>query len=331
MIMTLLLTILKWVVVTAAILWAGLAVLDRIGPTEPANLTANFDAATLGEDLDAWLAAAEAEVPNLRPNSAKEIIWAGEPGVQTDLALVYIHGFSATREEMRPLPDLLAERLGANLFFTRLTGHGQDSAALGDAVVADWMDDTAEALAIGRRLGKRVIVMGNSTGSTLAMAAAVDPVLQQDIAGLVLMSPNLGVAGLAGRALEWPYARVWGPWIIGPERSFPPRNDAHRENWTTTYPSVVLAQLGALTHKVRHLDLSQMTVPAIFFISSEDQVVDPKKSRQAAAAWGAPSEIVPVVPIEGDDPGGHILAGDILSPNKTAPVAERILSWARSL
>ncbi|MCA8884623.1 MAG: alpha/beta fold hydrolase [Rhodobacteraceae bacterium] len=329
--MALLVTVLKWAAAAAAVVWGGLALLDWIGPTEPADLTARFDAAKLGDDLDLWLAEQEAQVPNLRDNAAKMIVWAGEPGERTDLALVYLHGFSATREELRPLPDLVAAGVGANLYFARLTGHGQDGAALGEARVADWMADVAEAMAIGRRLGDRVILMGNSTGSTLAIAVAADPALRTDLAGVILMSPNLGVSGLPGRALEWPYVRTWGPMLIGPERSFTPRNDGHAKNWTTSYPSKVLAALGALTHEVRGLDFSSMIVPAIFFVSNEDQVVDPKKSRQVAGTWGAPSDLVPVVITPADDPGGHILAGDILSPKKTAPVSERILFWARGL
>ena len=33
----------------------------------------------------------------------------------------------------------------------------------------------------------------------------------------------------------------------------------------------------------------------------------------------------------GDDPYGHILAGDILSPNQTAPVVALITNWLRGL
>ncbi|MDD4273595.1 MAG: hypothetical protein PHG14_07705 [Desulfobacter postgatei] len=38
---------------------------------------------------------------------------------------VYIHGFSATRKETAPLSDLVAKTLNANLFYTRLSGHGR--------------------------------------------------------------------------------------------------------------------------------------------------------------------------------------------------------------
>ncbi|WP_226925939.1 carboxylesterase [Meridianimarinicoccus sp. MJW13] len=329
--MGMILTLVKWAVGLAILAWGTLALLDWIGPTEPADLATEFDPAQLGADLDVWLAEQEAQVANLRDNAAKEIVWAGEPGGQTPLSVVYIHGFSATKAELRPLPDMVAASLGANLYLTRLPGHGRDSAAMGEPEVNDWMTDVAEALAIGASLGERVIVMGNSTGATLAVAAAADPALNAQMAGLVLMSPNFGAAGLKGRAIEWPLINSWGRLVIGDTYSFEPRNAGHAENWTTSYPFEAVARLGALSHKVRNMDLGAMTVPAIFFVSNEDQVIDPKLARRASADWGAPSELVPVVRVEGDDPSGHVLAGDILSPNKTAPIAERIVAWARGL
>ncbi|GIV58500.1 MAG: hypothetical protein KatS3mg042_1413 [Rhodothermaceae bacterium] len=113
-------------------------------------------------DLDAYLAAAEARFDDLRPGVEKAIVWA-DPATRsrTPLAVVYLHGFSATREETRPLCDTLAARLGANLFYTRLTGHGRTGEALAAATASDWLRDALEALAIGQRLGERVDARGH--------------------------------------------------------------------------------------------------------------------------------------------------------------------------
>ncbi|HEV8034541.1 MAG TPA: alpha/beta hydrolase, partial [Yoonia sp.] len=88
--------------------------------------------------IEATLAAVEAQVPNLRAGCEKQIIWARTPATRTQMAVLYVHGFSATGQELRPLPDLVAKALGANLHFTRLTGHGQNSDAMGQATLADW-------------------------------------------------------------------------------------------------------------------------------------------------------------------------------------------------
>ena len=121
-------------------------------------------------DLETWLATREAAVGGIRDGCEKQVVWADGPK-KTPLTLVYIHGFSATGAEVRPLPDMVAKALGANLFFTRLTGHGQDGAAMGRARLPDWEVDVEEALAIGQHIGDEIIIMGCSTGCTLLTTA----------------------------------------------------------------------------------------------------------------------------------------------------------------
>ena len=60
---------------------------------------------------------------------------------QTQWAVVYIHGFSASRMETAPLADTIATALGANLFYARLAGHGRGGAAMGEPSVQDWLAD----------------------------------------------------------------------------------------------------------------------------------------------------------------------------------------------
>lgn len=324
-------SVLRWVIGIGVVLWLATQALDWIGPTVPADLSVRPVEVPQAAELDGWLVEQESSVPNLRDDAAKQIVWAGEPGTRTDWVVVNLHGFSATREELRPLPDDLAAKLEANLFLTRLAGHGRDGAAMGEITVADWVDDVTEAMAVGRALGERVLLVGSSTGGALAILAASDPDLSQNLAGVALISPNLQVSGWGGRLIEWPGAETWGPMVIGAERSFEPRNELHGQHWTTTYSTGVLAQLGALTHAVRGLNKAVITVPALFAISSTDEVVDGRATVRAAADWGAPSELVPVTLSVGDDPAGHVLAGDILSPATTDRLVERIFGWARGL
>ena len=136
---------------------AGVA-LWVFGPYERISVVPTFDPATIGEDIDGYLAETEAAFEDITPGTEKRVIWAGEAGANTPLAIVYVHGFSATSEEIRPVPDMLAEELGANLHYTRLTGHGRSGEAFATASVQAWMNDVAEALEIGRRIGEEVIV-----------------------------------------------------------------------------------------------------------------------------------------------------------------------------
>ena len=141
--------------VKSAFMWAAaiLIVLVAVffaGPRTPADTTITFDPASIGADPDAYIAASEAKISGIRPGQQKQIVWASPTHAKTPLAIVYVHGFSASSGELRPLPDKVAAALGANLFFTRLTGHGQDSAAMAQGSIKAWVNDYAEAIAIGR-------------------------------------------------------------------------------------------------------------------------------------------------------------------------------------
>ncbi len=292
-----------------------------------------FDTARIGPDPATYLAAQEGRFGDITPGTEKRILWAGPAGVKTALSVVYLHGFSATSEELRPVPDDVARAMGANLYFARLSGHGRGGAAMAGPRAGDWITDTAEALEIGRRIGDRVLVIATSTGGTLAAIAAADadlaPDLMQHVAGIVMVSPNFGLKSRAGAILEMPLARYWGPLVAGRTRHFEVLNEGHGTFWTSRYPTVALMPLGALIRHARGLDYGEATVPALFLLSDDDQVVRADLGRKVAADWGA--RIVTVTPGPEDDPFHHVIAGDILSPGQTGNMVQEILDWLDTL
>nr|WP_306118392.1 MULTISPECIES: alpha/beta fold hydrolase [unclassified Roseitalea] len=317
------LTLIAIVLALAAALWV-------FGPREPVDTTIRFSPEVIGEDLDAYLARTEAEVDDLRDIAAKQIVWAFPASrARTPVSLVYLHGFSATKGELRPVPDMAAERLDANLYFARLTGHGRNGSAMAEATVQDWIDDTAEAIAIAERLGEHVVIIGTSTGGTLAAVAALHPDLRNRIAGIVFVAPNFGVKASGSQLLAAPFARTLVPLIVGETRGFEPINPAHARYWTTSYPSVALVPMAALVRHARGLIVEDADIPALFVFSDSDQVVDHAVTRRIAERWGADAEIVAVA--ETGDPFDHIIAGDVLSPANNEPVAALIADWVRSL
>lgn len=283
--------------------------------------------------LDAeGLAAREAGFADLVPGAEARVVWAGEPEARTRWVVLYLHGFSASSEEIRPVPDDVAAALGANLIFARLPGHGRSAQAMGEATAGDWLDDTAAMLALARSLGERVLVIGTSTGGTLAAWAATDPDMAERVAGVVLISPNFRIADPAAVLLEWPLARWFVPWIVGPERSFEPHNAAQAEFWTERYPTLATVRLGALVRDMRARDVGATDIPALFLFSDADRVVSAAATREVAARWGGPVSLRPqALPPEGADPSSHVIAGDILSPAMTAPVTGIILDWIAAL
>ena len=300
------------------------------GPREPAARSQPVSPAITADP--ALLAAREAGFDDIVPGTEARVIWAGETGVITPFSILYLHGFSASSEEIRPVPDNVAEALGANLVFARLPGHGRSAGAMAEPTAGDWIDDTDLMLDIARALGERVIVIGTSTGGTLAAYAATEADMAIDVAGIAFLSPNIRVADPAGALLEWPFASTFVPWIIGPERAFTPHNEGQATYWTERYPTAAVIRLGALLRETRGRDYGSVTIPALFLFSDADTVVSAAATRDFAAAWGGPVTLLPQdLPAEGVDPSSHVIAGDILSPAMTGPVTQTILDWVATL
>lgn len=308
----------------------ALTVLFFLGPRVPIDTTIHFDPASIQGDPDAYLAQSEADVPDLREGLEKEIVWLNpQTQARTPLSIVYVHGFSASKGEVRPLPDKVAAALGANLFYTRLTGHGRDSAAMASASVNAWVNDIAEALAIGRAIGDRVIVMATSTGGGLATWAAAQPELSKEVAALVLISPNYRVLAAGAEVLTMPWGEQIARLVSGGERGEPPRNDLHDKYWTTPYPVEATLPMAAVTELARETPVEEIAIPALFIFASSDPTVSPVATRDIAGRWGGPTELITVEPAEGES--HHVITGDAQAPSTTNMLAERIVEWLQAL
>lgn len=308
-----------------AFLALGLVVL--LGPRARVDSRLEVPLPALPSDLEAWLAAREAGVPDLRVDEGKEIVWFDPiTRARTPLTVVYLHGFSADRHELDPVPADVARALGANLFHTRLTGHGATPASLGAARAEDWLRDVAEAVAVGAAIGDRVILMGTSTGGTLALWAARQEAWGAPVAALVLVSPNLGPASPLADLLLWPWGNLLVRMVEGEERCFEPANPDQALHWTTCYPSRALLEMMALVHLVRTTDPASLPAPILVLLSPDDEVVSGEATRSFLGRGGGPP--TRFVELEGStDPARHVLAGDILSPGTNGAVIGAIVDF----
>lgn len=313
------------------VLIVGAIALLTLGPKEPSDATVRFDAAAIGADLDAYLTQSEAQYSDITQGVEKQIVWAGAKGARSEFVVIHVHGYSASSQDMRPVPDDLARDLGANLYLMRLAGHGRGSAALAEPVMNDWVQDMAEAMAIGRALGDKIILTSNSTGGTLSVLAAADSDLRAGIYALAMTAPNFQVANPAARIANWGFARHWVPRLIGKSRTWQAFNAEQEKYWTTTYDNVAILPMMALVKYVDGLEKTKINVPALFMFSPEDSVVSSAKTQQVAAAWGGPKQIELREMIEGEAPSHHVIAGDIMAPSQTAQTVQIMADWVRSL
>jgi esterase/lipase len=315
----------RWRVAAAVFLGGALVVL--FGPRT--SFEERWNEPELGPDVDAYLSERESSVPDLRPGEAKAVVWTDpEARASTPIALVYLHGFSADRHEVDPLVSRIAKALGANVFYARLTGHGRDGTAMAEATVGAWMDDVAEAVAVGVVLGERVVLIGTSTGGTLAVWAAARPETEGRVAALVVISPNFQPRDAASRILLWPWGGQIAQLVVGPERCFQPESAEQRLHWTVCYPTSALLPMMALVEHVRTMPLNGVTVPTLVAYSRDDAVVDAGEIRLAYERLGSSSKQLVEISAS-EDPEQHVIAGDIMSPGTTDEIVRSILNFLR--
>lgn len=282
------------------------------------------------DTLERMVAAMEAGIADVKPEARKQIAWADRSARDSrPLAISYIHGFSASAGETRPLADRVAEALDANLYFTRLTGHGRAGGAMAEASLDAWLADFAETLSIGRGLGRRQVVMACSTGASLATLALTLPAFRDQISALVMVSPNFGLRAAGSGLIATPIGPALLRLVVGSERHFEPRNAAHAAIWTTRYPSAALIPMAKLVRAAVKSPVEAISVPALVIRSPEDQVVSPAATDKIVRRWGGPITVIDPGP--SGDPDNHVVAGDALSPETTEPLAARIVAWLQGV
>ncbi|MEM7358700.1 MAG: alpha/beta fold hydrolase [Pseudomonadota bacterium] len=285
---------------------------------EPENLTA----------LDSLLREQESAFPDIVHDLGKQIAWHGDKH-QTEYAIVYLHGFSASRKEISPVTELLADQLAANVYYARLKGHARTADAMAEASKEDWLHDTRFAYQIGKLIGKKVIVVGTSTGATLGTWLATQP-FAGDLHANIMVSPNFGIKRSSGELIRYGWGLQLAKLINGPYHSFTPQNQMHSDYWTERYPYEALVPMVQLVDQVLELDKTSITVPQLIIYSPNDQVISVERLLEVSASMQ--NSDITLHEFEGSsDPGQHVLAGDACSPDSTEPMVKLMSDFIASL
>lgn len=259
----------------------------------------------------------EAAFSDIVENTQKSIRWINQ-FEKTQLAIVYIHGFSASAREISPVTERLADALQANVFYTRLTGHGRSEDAMAQASVDKWLKDVRQAYEIGSMIGEKVIVISVSTGSTLAAWLATQE-FASAMAANIMISPNFGIKNRSGEIVRWSWGFKFAKWLNGPYRSFTPQNELHKKYWTERYPIEAVVPMVKLVDQIVDLDYSDVSTPTLMMFSPQDQVIRVDRVHQIAERMS--NAIVRLHPYSNSqDPYQHVLAGDACSPQTTDEV-----------
>ena len=294
-------------------------------------IKSNFNPNSIGKNITEYLKSKESKLKDIKEGVHKRVIWSNKENEKTPLSIIYIHGFSASSEEIRPLPDLIAKRLKANLFYTRLKGHGRDAIAMSEASIKYWIDDLHEAIEIGSRIGDKVIVISSSTGGTLSSIASLDKSLSKNILSFIFISPNFGINHKLAKLLTWPLAKYWLKIFIGEMREIKPRNELNAKFWTLKYPNNALIPMANLVQRINKENFKNVNTPALFYYSLDDKVVKAENTIEFISKWGGKTKSINVTMTKSDDKYSHVIVGDIISPNQTKNAVNKILAWIQEI
>lgn len=296
------------------------------------ELKAFLESLDAASSLSEFVAALDQSVPLKDPMNRSRLRWFHGAETQTKLSVVYLHGFSASPLDLHPTLDLVAESLQANLFQMRMTGHGLADDGLNRATAAAWLEDAEKARAIGKKLGQRTLLVGMSTGASVAALSALRN--SNNLAGLVLLSPNFGVVNPYAAVLTWPWGVNLASFVNGSAlHTWKPESELRDRLWTSRYSLEAAAQMQLVVDALNQADMSRIKLPTLFVHSNIDNVVNIETIKDRFFEWGsalsAPEQIKGRVALEGST--RHELAGNAVAPELTTLLADTIVAFFKNV
>jgi esterase/lipase len=260
--------LLKWLGIVIFIL----IIVYFLGP-QPASPKFTKDLPTVPAEpiaLEKYISDHESTHKLKQDNEARILWWNDSLKEKTEYAVVYLHGFSASQEEGDPVHYEFAQKFGCNLYLSRLEDHGVDTTEPLANVTADRLWNSAkEAYAIGKQLGKKIILMSTSTGGTLALKLCAE---YPDIAANIMLSPNIAIND--GKA--WMLNNHWGQQIAelitGKDRVVKDTTALYAQYWNNRYATVSLVQLEELIEStMKESTFRKVTQPSLLLYYYKDQ------------------------------------------------------------
>jgi len=211
-----------------------------------------------------------------RPGNEERLI--PSPVASPPFAILYIHGFVASRAEGEPVVASVARRFGVPAYFLRLPGHGTRPDDLGERGFREWIEEAARSLHAVQALAPKVVVVGTSMGGAIATyLAARRP---EWVDALVLASPFFAFRDPTAEILTLPGGLSVAEALLGPERRVPLDPDDpedHRipgfeDHWYAAYPLSAVRELAQVARLVdRREILTRVGAPSLLLYYHRDE------------------------------------------------------------
>lgn len=298
-----------------------------MGP-EPDQPIWNSDMPTVPQDpaeLEEYVASQESK-HKLKPDNEARIIWADSLKMKTKYSVVYIHGFSSSQGEGDPTHKEFAKTFGCNLYLTRMADHGIDTTEQLLYFTSDrWWRSSKEALAIGKAIGEKVILMSTSTGGTSALILAAE--YPEDVFAIINMSPNIAInnplAGISNNPWGLQIARLYFASDYNIRRVKPGVDSVlDYRYWNNKYRLESVPQVQEmLESKMNRATFAKVNCPSLtlyYYKNEENQDPEVKVSAmlEMNKQLATSDSLKVVVPIPNG--GGHVLGSYVVSKDLEA-------------
>lgn len=308
----------KWLKVLIGIV-ALLAIVYFVGPhPEKPVFDYSLQEIAEGTNLDSLILANESK-HKIKPNNEAKIIWADSNHQPTEYSIVYLHGFSASQMEGDPVHRNIAKQFHCNLYLARLAEHGIDTTEdLQNLTAENYWESAKQAYAIGKKLGKKVIIMSTSTGGTLSLQLAA---AYPEIAGQILYSPNIEIFNPAAPLLNNPWGLQIGRMVLkGNYNHIKYQHADYPKYWNTQYrieATVALQNLLEATMDQTTFSKVKQPTLALYYYKDEenqDHVVKVSAIQKMIQDIATPTTLKSAVAV---NTGNHVLASPLVSKDVT--------------
>lgn len=269
-------------------------------------------------------------VHRLKPDNEARIVWANDSNrLQTEYSIVYLHGFTASQAEGEPIHRNTAKKFGCNLYLSRLAEHGIDTTEpLVNLTVDRYWQSALKALAIGKKLGKRVILMGTSTGATLALRLAAE---FPEIHSLILLSPNIEINDKNAWMLNNPWGLQIAKMVTGsPYMNSKDQRALYKKYWTHHYRLEAAVALEELLESSMTENTFQKVLQPVLMLyyykdeRNQDEVVKVEAMKEMFAMLGTTSADKRAIPVP--NAGDHVI-GSYIRSNDLGTVEELVTAF----
>ena len=275
--------------------------------------------------LETFVQEREAKQPVRKDNEAR-ILWQDKHPKKTEFSIVYLHGFAGSYRDGYPVNVQVADTLGANIYLSRWAGHGlKPSAALKNFSPDTAWESAKEALVIGNKIGKKVIIMSTSTGGTLAIKLA--SAYPGSVYALINISPNIEDDFDGSFLLNSPWGYELSKLVsLGDRHKLNHEKEIASRYFDTVYPSKALVDLQVLlATSMTKETFKKVNCPVLtlFYYENflkEDEHVEVEVYPEVHKQFSTPQDLKKLVRLE--EPKNHFMGSDIKSENTEVVLRE---------